>query len=205
MWKKKTYLDKHPGKSILNISPHSSPFPTIHTNNPIHGRVWISSITHHLLFQLSKKNMRHTAGDSPKFWVCVLRTHTKTGPNLASKNGCNATFFLGLHDSSGAEALGGCACKSPGGSTTHGSTPTCKGAFGRWKVGRVALRMMELWQKMDISLKETKNLPWSSCEKWGIIIWLVRARRSMGYKNPCKLSFEKQNPQIQDTTLSKKW
>jgi len=51
----------------------------------------------------------------------------------------------------------------------------------------------------------TKNLPWSSCENLGIIIWLVRARRSMGCRNPCKLSFEKQNSQIQDTTLSKKW
>lgn len=203
--KKKTYLDKHSGKSILNISPHSSPFPTIHTNNPIHGP--------------KKKHAPHSRRFT-KIFECV---YSKLTPKLASKNGCNATFFLGLHDSSGAEALGGCACKSPDGSNQGINPQPWKEAFGRWnqRVKDPALWLMDrvvtkdgyIPQRNPVQVRKAAH--WtkrsyicrglSSCQNLGIIIWLVRARRWMGCRNPYKLSFEKQNSQIQDTTLSKKW
>ena len=130
---KKNYLDKHSGKNILNISPHSSHFPTIQTNNP-HPWSGLDLIYHpsSLVPTFKKKHAPHSRRFTKQIFECVYSQLTpKLAPNLASKSGCNATFFLGLHDSSGAEALGGCACKSPGGSSTHGSTPTPKGAFGR--------------------------------------------------------------------------
>ena len=111
---KKTYLDKHSGKNILNISPHSSPFPTIQTNNP---NPWSGlDLIYHpssLVPTFKKtKHAPHSRRFTKQIFECVYSQLTpKLAPNL------QFNLHLGLHDSSGAEALGGCACKSPGGST----------------------------------------------------------------------------------------
>ena len=92
---KKKSPDKNSGKSILNISPHSSPFPTIHTNNPIHGRVWISSITqkgitdltHPLLFQLSEKNCATLMQIHQNFECVYSELTPKLAQTRLQKNG----------------------------------------------------------------------------------------------------------------------
>lgn len=103
-------------------------------------------------FQKNKTCATLTEIHQTNFWVCVFATDTKIGTKLAIQPSPGSPWLFWCR------SLRWLCLQITWGKHPRGSTPTPNRAFGRWnqRVNDPALWMMELWQKIDISLKETQ-------------------------------------------------